>query len=337
MQCGLPARRVGFGEARVHDGQQQLGQASCLRHITAARRIDERNEHRRQHVRACGDRAHAAHQHGGSDERVVAGQDLERTRCGTEELERQLGASVFDRTAGRLKLSPRGASLLPAARQILDLADEAARPTDELRVRHVTVAGFASAITSIVIPALGPLADLHVMVDVREEEDDEAFRELRLGHVDSAITQHYSGSAPDDLPGLSSMRLLTDRLLLIAPRRHRRAVRLEDLARAGWLVNGSGTRCEQATQHVLAASGLTPRITGRVGDNATLIALVAAGHGATVAPQLVVGRRRKDDTVASVDLGVIRTISAVTRTTATHVYTDVLTVLARSAAAWRCA
>lgn len=81
--------------------------------------------------------------------------------------------------------------------------------------------------------------------------------------------------------------------------------------------------------------GLTPYITGRISDNATLIALVAAGHGATVAPQLVVGRRRKDVTVASVDLGVTRTISAVTRTMATHVYTDVLTVLARSAAAWR--
>jgi DNA-binding transcriptional LysR family regulator len=97
-------------------------------------------------------------------------------------------------------------------------------------------------------------------------------------------------------------------------------------------VNGAGTRCEEATQHVLAAAGIAPRIAGRVADNATLLALVAAGHGATIAPELVIAGRRAGLTVSRADLRTRRTILGVTRSASTPGLETVLKQLELAAA-----
>ncbi len=87
----------------------------------------------------------------------------------------------------------------------------------------------------------------------------------------------------------------------------------------------------RTSQRVLGSAGITARITGRIADNQTLLALVAAGHGATIAPQLVIGRGPNAFTVARVDLGVTRTIYGVTRAADTAASEPVLDQLSRSA------
>lgn len=227
-------------------------------------------------------------------------------------LEAQLGTAVFDRVNGRLRLSPAGERLRPLATQVLDLVDrapsvaEGAPPT-----RPLVIAGFASALTEIVLPALRARA--RPVVHLHEAEDDEALRELRLGTVDIAIVQEY-----DLVPVVRDARfahteLVRDRLRLVAPPDVPARTSLAELASRGWLVNGSGTRCEAATQEVLRRAGITPRITGRVADNQALLTLVSAGVGATIAPDLVVRRTTVPVTVARADLGATRTIVAVTR------------------------
>lgn len=245
-------------------------------------------------------------------------------------LEAQLGTSLFDRVGGRLRLSQRGETLLPVARQILDLSGQASQTTSSVpdRDRHVVIAGFASAIRFLVLPMLTSGRTKRMTFDVRESEDESALRDLRLGQVDIAITQEY-----DDAPIARSERLtytplLRDRLRLLAPPTYGPRVRLTELAEAGWLVNGAGTRCEEATQHVLKAAGIVPRITGRIADNATLLALVAAGHGATIAPELMIADGAHALTIATVDLGTHRTIFGVTRASTTASHADTLKRLA---------
>ncbi len=249
-------------------------------------------------------------------------------------LEQQLGSNLFDRVGGRLRLSPAGENLVPLARQMVELTGlvEDTRTTNHTR-QHAAIAGFASAFKALVLPMLASRLAKAITFEVHEAEDEVALRDLRLGHVDIAIIQEYDGALVNRSERLTYTNLLSDRLRLLAPPSYPTSVRIDQLGKCGWLVNGAGTRCEEATQHVLSAAGITPRITGRVADNATLLALVAAGHGATIAPELVIAGRRAGLTVSRSDLKTRRTILGVTRTTSTPALQPVLKQLELAAAA----
>lgn len=228
-------------------------------------------------------------------------------------LETELGATLFERTGGRLRLSAAGDAFLPVALDLLDLEargrDATRRPVDR---RPVTVAGFASAIATVVVPRLDRIAkelDLRVV----EAEDDRGLRDLQLGHVDVVLTQEYDGVARVRDSRLRYRPLITDELRLVLPAGHRRSTAVSDLGHARWLFNGEATRCTLAAQRLLAAAGIDPPVSGVVADNDTLLALVSAGHGVTIVPALVVGRGRPGLVVATQRLGTTRTILAVTR------------------------
>jgi DNA-binding transcriptional LysR family regulator len=240
-------------------------------------------------------------------------------------LESQLGERLFDRVGGRLRLSSSGQQLVPIARQFVDLSTIAEHPgAVASHGQHVVIAGFASALRTLVLPLLASRIAKRVTLDIRELEDEVALRDLRLGHVDLAIIQEYDGAPVARSERLAYVPLLTDRLRLIAPSSWPSTVRPHDLVDVGWLVNGAGTRCEEATTQVLKAAGIVPRITGHIADNHTLLALVAAGHGATIAPELVIAGGPPAVTVSRVDLGVNRTILGVTRTAVSRDYEPVM-------------
>jgi DNA-binding transcriptional LysR family regulator len=240
-------------------------------------------------------------------------------------LEAQLGTRLFDRVGGRLRLSPSGRRFLPIARQVLDLTSQAARAIDpQPGNRHVVIAGFASVITARVVPLLNSALAAHTTFEIREAEDREALRDLGLADVDIAIVQEYDGVTHDRSSRYTYIPLLHDRLRLLAPPTYGPSVRLRELAQTAWLVNGTDTRCEEATRAILHTAGISPRVTGHISDNQTLLALVAAGHGATIAPALVIAGTHANITVATADLGVRRTIFAVTRIAETEYYADIV-------------
>ena len=105
---------------------------------------------------------------------------------------------------------------------------------------------------------------------------------------------------------------------------------IEELADAPWLLNGQATRCALATKRILDAVGIAPRIVGTIADNPTLLALVAAGQGVTMVPARVIDHDQHDVTIAEQDLGITRTIHAVTRTVATSSMSPLIDLLAQS-------
>ncbi len=247
-------------------------------------------------------------------------------------LERQLGASLFDRVGGRLRLSARGESLVPIARQILDLSSQAEQTNNVpgTHNREVVVSSFASAIRELLIPVMQSKLAKRTRFVVREAEDEVALRDLRLGDIDLAIVQEYEGGQSTRSSRLTYTPILQDRLRLLAHGSVSPSIQLDELATTSWLVNGAGTRCEEATQQILRAAGIVPKITGHVGDNHTLLALVAAGHGATITPELVIASAPPGLTVAKVNLGVSRTIFGVTRTAVHERFVPVLDQLTRA-------
>jgi DNA-binding transcriptional LysR family regulator len=228
-------------------------------------------------------------------------------------LEAELGIDLFERTAGRLRLSAAGEAFLPIALELLRLESLGREAAQRAPGRPaITLAGFASAIATLVVPRLDSIRD-EVALQIVEAEDDAAMRDLQLGRVDVVLTQEYDGVPARRDERLRYQPLVTDRLRLVLPAGRRRTTRLADLAHDQWLFNGEGTRCTLAARQLLAAAGLDPPASAVVADNETLVALVAAGHGVTILPDLVVGTERPGITVATQDLGATRTILAVSR------------------------
>ena len=55
---------------------------------------------------------------------------------------------------------------------------------------------------------------------------------------------------------------------------------------APWITATPGTMCQEMTVHACQAAGFTPRVRHQVDDFATMLALVAAGQGVALVPQL---------------------------------------------------
>lgn len=232
-------------------------------------------------------------------------------------LEAEVGTPLFARRDGKLHLNAAGTALLPLALDLLDLErrarDAALQPDGR---PQLTIAGFASAIATLVLPKV-KLLNQSFVLDIVEAEDDEALRELSLGSVDVVLTQQYEGFAADRDQRFGYTALVTDPLRLVIPRSRPLSTRLEDLGAERWLFNGRGTRCTQAAVRLLEAAGLHPPTSGTITDNSTLLALVASGQGVAIVPELVITESRHRVRVADQQLGTFRTIFAVTRASTT--------------------
>ena len=228
-------------------------------------------------------------------------------------LEAAMGADLFHRRDGRLRMTDAGTALLPIALDLLDLERRATGAAVPASGRaHLVVAGFASAIATLVLPRLATL-DRRFELDIIEAEDDHALRELSLGHVDVVLVQEYDGFAIDRDARFVHTPLTRDALRLVIPPDRPTSTRLEDLGDVRWIFNGTGTRCTQAATRLLTAAGLRPPTGGTVTDNSTLLALVAAGQGVAIVPELVIAEHHRTVRVADQDLRSSRTILAVTR------------------------
>ena len=242
-------------------------------------------------------------------------------------LEAELGVALFDRVRGRLELGAAGQALLPVALDMLDLDERGRAAVEHADVApHVVIAGFASALATVVIPHLDRLR-ASATVELREAEDDEALRDLGLGAVDVVLTQEYEGMPIERNRRFTFTPLLTDHLVLVLPPDRKRTTRVRRLADEPWLLNGRATRCAQATHHLFAQVGIAPPIVGTITDHATLLGLVAAGQGVTVLPSSAIRDRSTEVTVATEDLGMTRIILAVTRSATTPTLRPVLDVL----------
>ena len=245
-------------------------------------------------------------------------------------LEQSLGAALFDRVGGRLRLTTAGSALVPIATDLLELARQATDAVQAAPPRsRVVIGGIASALAALVVPHLTALAEC-ARIEVIEVEDTDALRELRLGHIDIALIQEYPG---DELRRDRRLRYsvgLTDPLRLILPPTRPSSTPLSDVRDQAWIINGTGTRCEHATRQILEANGIEPVVVADVSDNRLLIALVAAGHGTTIVPDLVLGESAHNVTISSHDLCSARLLIAVTRqppspaalTVLDHILTD---------------
>jgi DNA-binding transcriptional LysR family regulator len=213
-------------------------------------------------------------------------------------LEAETGALLLQRAGRGIRLTQAGELLAARAAEILgriDAADAELSAHVGLTAGRVRLAGFSSAISSLMPGAAAALASRHpnLEVSLTDTHPPEALELLRAGRVEVAVIFRYDESEAEPAD-VRLHHLLDDPLYLLSARRGPTLAALRD---APWIAG-----CERCRSHLLAVcsdAGFEPRIAYASDDILVTQALVAAGLGVAALPGLALRAHRTEGIVAS--------------------------------------
>jgi len=210
------------------------------------------------------------------------------------DLERELGVSLFDRSAKGVRLTDAGQTFFAEARAVLQRADEA---VDRVKAvasgqRGKVRVGHASPAVEILRRALRSFSRTHphVSVDLREMTSQRLLRGLRDRTLDVALTVAIS---PRDFEGLAVESLGAYAIRVAMNKKHRfarlREVPLREVAREPIV---AFTRSEHPEAHagvlkILAPFTRSPKIVDEYDSFTSLTAAVEAGRGVALVVQIM--------------------------------------------------
>ncbi|MFC9998520.1 LysR substrate-binding domain-containing protein [Nocardia sp. NPDC127526] len=202
-------------------------------------------------------------------------------------LEREAGVPLLERTGRSVTLTPAALRLVEHAESVLAIMEQASAELATARTEltgALRIGAFTTAIRTILSPALVSLSRDHPRLELLVTELDPAAAPaaLRAGTLDIALVQEYDYVPIDPEPGLDTEPLLTETVHLAA----RTTDSLADHRDSPWIAGTPGTLCHTMTVRACLAAGFTPRIRHHADDFGTVLALVAAGQGVALVPEL---------------------------------------------------
>lgn len=234
-------------------------------------------------------------------------------------LESDTGAVLFERAGRRMTLTAAGTLLAERARALLDHADSVDAELADLAsgpAGLVRVGGFASSISSTLIPAASHLARANPRLDLEllEIEPRDSTTALLQGRIDLAVTVD-EGDGTLLAPTIAVLPLATDPLRAVLPAGHELAaagrISLADLAGEPWALDFPGTYLGELVPRECRLAGFEPRVAGRFSSYGVLLAHVAAGRSVGVLPALALDGARGVAAVAVTELADRRIVIAV--------------------------
>jgi len=262
-------------------------------------------------------------------------------------LEAETRLVLLDRTrrgGGRsAQLTSAGTALAARADGVALALAEAQREADRLREGTqgtVRVGGFATALGRLVVPALLELAvnDPALHVQVREVSAEEGVGLVRAGELDLLLGERYSeatapGTGPH--PGLVEDDLCRDHFRVVVPRVWAPPASLGDLLAGPWVTTARRHGARQILEQLSARHGVETGHQHVCTESPTMLALVAAGVGAAILPDLTLSSVPTDGVVTygtAEDIGsrVLTVVGPDHRSTATHRFERVLREIART-------
>lgn len=205
-------------------------------------------------------------------------------------LEDELGAKLFDRLPRSARLTQFGKAFLPKAQSILRQIGDARIEIREMAnlERGEVVLGAIPTIAPYLLPAiLSSFARQHpsVLVSVVEEITPVLLDRLHEGTIDLAL---LALPVPGD--ELISTELAQEPLFAALPDHHalaqRRSVALAELANEPFLLLKEGHCFRENTLLACRRSHVNPNVVFESGQFATILAMVSAGVGVSVVPQM---------------------------------------------------
>jgi len=220
-----------------------------------------------------------------------------------QQLERRLGAVLFERSRRSVALAPAGAALIEPVRQLLAAAaalphlarGAAAGESGRIRLGFVSTMGFGA------LPRwLREFRDRHpgIAVELREATGDVQLEAFARGELDAGFLLHAPGRAPDAATGLATHSLGAEPMVLALPQGEpwAGARRLDPAALlARPLVIFPRPIAPSVYDAVLAffhRHGATPHIAQEAIQMQTIVNLVSAGLGLALVPQSVTQLQR---------------------------------------------
>jgi len=209
-------------------------------------------------------------------------------------LEREAGVPLLQRSGRRLVLTPAARTLVRHTEVVLDRLERAGADLQSARqglAGQVRLGTFPTAARAIVPAALVALARHHPGLEPMLSEIDPARLPdaLRAGELDLALTHDYDVVPTPAEPGVAVEALCVEGVFVAAHRDaagDRGATGLARWRDEPWITALPGTLCHVMTARVCDRAGFAPRVRHRVDEFATVLALVAAGQGVAVVPQL---------------------------------------------------
>jgi DNA-binding transcriptional LysR family regulator len=212
-------------------------------------------------------------------------------------LEREAGVPLLRRAGRGVVLTPAGADLAARTESVLALLEEASAAlaagrtdlTGELRI-----GAFTTAVRTLLPGALVALGTQYPRLELHVTELDpaDAPDALRTAALDIALVHEYDYVPAEPDPALDTEPLLTETIFLASaalpagdddPVRRCRNV--------PWIVASPGTLCHLMAVRLCQAAGFTPKVRHHADDFATVLALVAAGQGVALVPELALADR----------------------------------------------
>jgi DNA-binding transcriptional LysR family regulator len=217
--------------------------------------------------------------------------------AGVRKLERELEATLFDRTTHKVQLTDAGRALLPEARATLAAATAARDAVDAVRggVRGKVLLGTmqASGRRAIDVPGLlGAFRADHPLVEVHIRHaaggSSEMAAQVREGRLDLA----FVSLADHDVPGVELTPLAREPIMVLALASHplakRKTVALSAVAEESMVEFAEGWGIRMANDRAFAAAGLSRTITYEVNDTAIVIDFVRHGLALGMLPASLV-------------------------------------------------
>lgn len=207
-------------------------------------------------------------------------------------LEDELGAKLFDRLPRSARLTQFGRAFLPKAQAILRQIGEA-----RLEIREMAsvesgevILGAIPTIAPYLLPKmLSTFSRQHpsISVSVVEEITPTLLERLHLGTLDLALL-----ALPVAGDELICTELIQESLFAVLPEKHaladQRSLVLDDLRDEPFLLLKEGHCFRENALQACRQSRLTPNVVFESGQFATILAMVSAGVGVSVVPEMAV-------------------------------------------------
>lgn len=209
-------------------------------------------------------------------------------------LQREAGAVLLVRDGRRLVLTEAARVLVAHTERVLaelESAHAAVAALEQSVAGVVRLGAFPTAASALAAPAIAACQREHqdLQVNLDEHETSEGIAALKAGRLDALLVYEYSILPKVADQGIEMTPLIIEALLAAVPvglRLPRGRLPVAALAGQRWVAPDSDTALRTALERSCALAGFAPDLAYTSDDYTVILALVEAGLGVSLVPQL---------------------------------------------------
>lgn len=238
------------------------------------------------------------------------------------QLERDVGARLFERVGRRVHLTELGTLLAEHAEEILESVERTTLALEEAQQAStvkLSVGVVATVAAGLLPGAMTALARRHpgIRLSTKQLAPETTMHAVRDGEVDMAFAIDYADAPTRADSTLLSTPIAVERLHVAAAEGSLGTgpIALSDLAQHPWILSSPQSHFAVAVRAACLRSGFTLRITHEVEEQSTAMAMAASGLGITLVSDLGLLNRPSGLDALALTTPITRSVSLVYRST----------------------